>query len=193
MSGPTVAVYEIADTVWRHDYAVSTNGRHVYYVENSKSGVGKFGLTFHQGQDKSAPVAGAIKFHHFSSDMEVGVGDPENAHAVRWERMTRESHMSLKHTFRVSIGGKQTSFTWKRTHSLGEGRLGNLKLVDDSTEAVIAVFSSRKSFLKKTGKLEVYVDYGPQFELVVLQTCLGLRERTRRTNTSAAATGGGGA
>lgn len=189
---PLIAHYEIAHTTWRHHYDVASNGRHIYHVDNSSMKVGKPDLTFHCGPDNNAPIAGTIKFHHFSSDIEIGVGDPRNPSAVRWERVTREGHMSLKHAFRTTVNGQQRQFTWKRTKHMGEGRFGNMKLVDESTQAVIAVFSSGSAFSRQTGKLEVYADFGPQFQLLVLQSCLALRERIRRTNNSAAAAGGAG-
>ena len=51
--------------------------------------------------------------------------------------------------------------------------------------------SSHKS-VDKDGKLEVYVDYGQEFDVLVLITVIALIEKHRRTKQSASASSGGG-
>lgn len=190
--GAPTAHFEIAHTTWRHNYNISTNGRHVYYVDNSQMRIGKPDLTFHAGADNKSPVVGVIEFRHFSSDMEIGIGDPAHPSAMHWESLTRESVLSRKHAFRTKVHGHKRQFTWKRTHSMGEGHFGNLKLVDESNQAVIAVFSSRGAFTRQTGTLAVYANHGQEFDFMVLETCLAMKEKIRRTNNAAASGGGGG-
>lgn len=69
----------------------------------------------------------------------------------------------------------------------------NYKMIDEQTEEVIAVFisSSHKSF-EKEGKLEIYVNYGQEFDVLVLIAVLALVERHRRARQCANSGGGGG-
>lgn len=184
------AQYHIAHTVWRHDYEVS--GSHVFHVDNSALRPGKPDLTFHTGPDTNAPVAGVCKFRHFSSDTEIGLGDPSKS-GISWERMSRESLRKVQYAFCMDLGDRrQHRFTWKRTSSLGGSHTGNLKLVEESSGNVVAVFSSGGSFSKKTGQLDVYVNYGERFAMMVLITGIALREKLRRASNAAASSAGAG-
>jgi hypothetical protein len=184
------AQYHIAHTVWRHDYEVS--GSHVFHVDNSALRPGKPDLTFHAGPDTNAPVAGVCKFRHFSSDTEIGLGDPSKS-GISWERMSRESLRKVQYAFCMDPGDRrQHRFTWKKTSSLGGSHTGNLKLVEESSGNVVAVFSSGGSFSKKTGQLDVYANYGERFSMMVLITGIALREKLRRANNAAASSAGAG-
>lgn len=67
----------------------------------------------------------------------------------------------------------------------------NFKLVEESTGQVVAVFNSEISF-SKCGVLEVKADYGEAFDIMVVNSYVGLYERARRRNNRAAGGGGGG-
>ncbi|KAJ5681463.1 uncharacterized protein N7477_001403 [Penicillium maclennaniae] len=187
------AQYHIAHSVWRHDYEVS--GSHVFHVDNSSLRPGKPDLTFHAGLDTNAPLC---KFRHFSSDTEIGLGDPSKP-GISWERMSRESLRKVQYAFGLNCGdGRHHRFTWKKTSSLGGSHSGNLKLVDESSGNVVAVFSSGGSFSMKTGQLDIYTDYGERFAIMVLISGIALREKLRRAKNasgnsvgSAGAAGGG--
>lgn len=88
-------------------------------------------------------------------------------------------------------GTKQT-FTWKRTHSLGSG-YENHKLVEESSQTVVAVFSSGGNFSKTTGSLDIYSKLGPRFYLMTLISGIALVEKVRRAKQSSAGAGVGAA
>lgn len=182
------AQYHITHSVWRHDYQVS--GSHVFHVDNSSLRPGKPDLTFHAGLDINAPVAGVCMFRHFSSDTEIGLGDPSQP-GIKWERMYRESLWKVQYAFRWNLVDRQQHcFTWKKTSSLGGSHSGNLKLVDESSGYVVAVLSSGGSFSKTTGQLDIYPDYGEQFSIMVLISGIALREKLRREHKAAGAGAG---
>jgi hypothetical protein len=68
----------------------------------------------------------------------------------------------------------------------------NYKLVDEATDRLVAVFTSSLWGGKKSGKLEIYANYGQEFELMVIITALALYEKQRRRDSSSSAGGGGG-
>ncbi|KAJ5698184.1 hypothetical protein N7462_000189 [Penicillium macrosclerotiorum] len=190
-SSPT-AQYLITHSFWRHDYTVTTRGRDVYRVHTSQYSPGKPDLTFYAGPDTSGPVAGVCRYRHFSSDTEIGLGDPRDGR-MYWERMHRDGKMTVRYCFRVRVGRGLQTFTWKKT-SMGQGTFGNLKLVDEAGR-VVAVLSSGSTFSKRTGQLDVYAQYGGTFPMMVLFSGIALREKLRRAsnNAAAAAASSGGA
>lgn len=187
------AQYSITHSLWRHDYEVA--GTHVFHVDNSAFQPGKPDLTFHAGRDTNAPIAGVCKFRHFSSDTEIGLGNPSLPTGMSWERLSSKGFKKVQYAFCMSLADRPPqTFTWKKTHSLGKGGSSNLKLVEEQTQNVVAVFSSGGSFSKRTGQLDIYADYGERFHLMVLITGLALREKLRRkSNAAAGAASGGGA
>ncbi|OQD72585.1 hypothetical protein PENDEC_c020G04758 [Penicillium decumbens] len=102
--------------------------------------------------------------------------------------MSRESLRKVQYAFCMDFGDHQMHrFTRKKTSSLGGSHSGNLKLVEDSTGSVVAVFSSGGSFSTKTDQLDVYANYGERFSTMVLITGIALREKLRRANKSSTA------
>ena len=89
-------------------------------------------------------------------------------------------------------GTKQT-FTWKQTRSLGSGS-ENHKLVQETSQTVVAVLSSGGIFSKKPGYgyLDIYSNLGPRFYLTALISGIAVVERIRRAKPSAAGAGAGG-
>jgi len=89
--------------------------------------------------------------------------------------------------------GERKGFVWKRTHSVGIGdsmpkRFSNRnhKLEDESTGEIVAVYSDNGvGSSKKCGKLQINVDYGKDFDTMVLITGLSILEKERRRRKSA--------
>ncbi|KAJ5355702.1 hypothetical protein N7517_010311 [Penicillium concentricum] len=189
------AQYIITHSSWRSHYDVSTKDKtHLYRVVSSSFTPGKPDLTFHRSADSSGPIAGVCKFRHFSSDCEIGLGDPERPNKMDWQYLHKEGFMKRTHWFCMELedGTKQT-FTWKRTHSLGTGS-ENYKLVEGARQTVVAVFSSGGTFSKTTGYLDIYLHLGPQFYLMALISRLGIVEMdSRQRSTGAGGAAGGGA
>lgn len=186
------AQYSITYSLWSHDYEVA--GTHSFHVDNSTFRPGKPDLTFHAGRDTNAPIAGVCKFRHFSSDTEIGLGNPNLPNGMIWEGLNSTGFMKVQYVFCMRFADRPLqTFTWKKTHSLGLGGSSNLKLVEEQTQNVVAVFSSGGTFSKKASQLDVYANYGERFHLMVLITGLALREKLRRNSNNAAAGVAGGA
>lgn len=196
-SSKPIAQYTITRGVFRSNYDITSNGQHLYHVDNSHWTPGKPDLTFHAGANTNGPIAGVIKYRHFSSDTEIGLGDPSQPHAIEWFCLNRDSMMSVRYSIRMSAGTAGASdqqprtFTWKRTHSLSSRRSGGLKLVDES-DRVVAVLSSGGHFSTTSAQMDVFVQYGDRFHLLVLVSGLALREKLARTRKAAAAGAGAG-
>jgi hypothetical protein len=113
-----------------------------------------------------------------------------------WEYLHKKGFTKRIYWFRMQLddGTKQT-FTWKRTHSLGSGS-ENHKLVEETSQTVVAVFSCGSISSKTTGYLDIYSNLGPRFSLMALISGIALIEKGRRTNQttalSGASAGGGG-
>ena len=183
--------YQITRSFWGGNYNLTSGGTTVYHVESSSLTPGKPDLTFHAGRDARARVVGVCKFRHFSSDTEIGIGSPRSG--MRWERLAREGIMSVRYSFRVTIGRTVETFTWKKTHSMGRGIMGNLKLVRERDAQIMAVISGSSGFTSRSGQMDLYCDsFGSQFKFMVVITGMALRERLRRASAAASGGGGGG-
>lgn len=84
--------------------------------------------------------------------------------------------------------GTRKAFVWKRTNHTPIGddmpstlSTKNFKLIDEHTEELVAVYVNNgvKSW-EKCGKFQINVDYGAQFDVMVLITGLSLLEKERR-------------
>ncbi|KAJ5558048.1 hypothetical protein N7535_009538 [Penicillium sp. DV-2018c] len=187
------AKYIITHSFWKHHYDVSApNNTPLFHVENSSFTPGKPELTFHRGSNSRGEVVGVCKFRHFSSDCEVGLGDPARPGKMDWEYLHKKGFLERAFWFRMQMDdGSKRTFIWKRTHSLGNGH-ENHKLVEESSQTVMAVFSAGSIFSKTTGDLDIYVNPSSRFNMMVLITGIAVVERARRAKSSAAASAGGG-
>lgn len=201
-------LYRIYRPAFHRHYEIKSSEDHLLFYGNvSVFGFKKPEVTLHAGSSDTAPVVAACKFVKFSRGFKLALGDPDDVNTVQWEDMTRDSALGLhsKHRFEMTVPDKtkagyneRRAFLWKRTHNEAvEGRsplkasMRNLKLVDESTGLVVAVFNSEISF-SRCGVLEVKADYGENFDVMVVNSCVGLYERARRRNNGAAAGAGGG-
>ncbi|KAJ5807581.1 hypothetical protein N7447_011037 [Penicillium robsamsonii] len=187
------AQYLITNTFWHHHYNVSTKDEtHLFHVDNSSLTIGKPDLTFHRSPDSNGPIAGVCKFRHFSSDCEIGLGDPERPSEMDWEYLHKQGFIKRIYWFRMQLeDGTKQNFTWKRTHSLGTGR-EKYKLVEETSQTVVAVFSSGRTFSKTPGYLDIYLPLGPRFNLIALISGIAVAERARRARKTKTSQGGGG-
>jgi hypothetical protein len=187
------AKYIITHGFWRHNYEVSApNNTHLFHIENSGFRPGKPDLTMYRGSDSNGEVVGVCKFRLFSSDCEIGLGDPARPGKMDWEYLHKKGFLERSYWFRMQMDdGTKKTFSWKRTHSLGNGH-ENHKLVEESSGTVMAVFSGGSIFSKTTGDLDIYVNPSSRFNLMVLITGIAVVERTRRAKNTAASSAGGG-
>ncbi|KAJ5121096.1 uncharacterized protein N7515_009057 [Penicillium bovifimosum] len=188
------AKYIITHSFWRHHYDVSApNNTHLFHIENSAFTPGKPDLTLHRGSNSHGPVVAVCKFRHFSSDCEIGLADPTRPGKMEWGDLHKKGFLERSYSFRMRMDdGTDKTFIWKRTHSLGNGH-ENHKLVEESSQTVMAVFSAGSIFSKTAGDLDIYVNPSSLFNLMALITGIAVVEKTRRgKNTGASAGGGGG-
>ncbi|GFF42823.1 hypothetical protein IFM46972_07001 [Aspergillus udagawae] len=198
-------LYHIYNTLFRHDYNVhNANKEQLYHVHNSTWTPKKPDLSVHAGTSAEAPVLAVCKFLHFSRHLVVGLGNPETPNSVDWEDLVSLSHLHARYRFQMSLnseyGVERRAFIWKSTHSVGIGDTNpskfswrNYKLVDEATDRLVAVFTSSIWGCKKSGKLEIYANYGENFDLMVIITALALYEKQRRRDNRSSSGGGGGA
>jgi hypothetical protein len=166
-----------------------------FYADISVFTPKKPDLTLHAGTDTNGPIVAVSSFLKFSGQYKIGLGDPAG-NDIRWEDMKRGSLRALAYRWEMELNGERRAFVWKHTRTVGvdnkapsrmSGR--NWKLVDASNNEVLAVFTRDRS-LSKCGDLQITVDYGHDFDSLVLITYLSLYEKARRRNSSH---GGGGA
>jgi hypothetical protein len=195
----TSRLFHVYNT-FSHSLNIATEDKkHLYYVNISMFTPGKPDVTLHAGSDRSAPIAAVCKFIRLSANMNVGLGDPKDPNNVIWEALTKENWDHSKYRWEMTIHSQKTmyaggglgerkAFLWKRTHHVGIGNSmpsmlseRNFKLEDAQTGELIAVYADNgiKSF-KKCGKFQINVDYGSDFDSMVLITGLALLEKERR-------------
>lgn len=184
----TSRLFHVYNRRRKNDFAIFTADRTpLAYVRSSVFTIGKPDLTYHAGETDQAPIAAVSKFINFSRHCKVGFGDPNDPNII-WEDLKR--HKLTSH-YRIEIalnGGARKSFMWKRTHNTPIGddapsklSTKNFKLIDEQTEELLAVYVNNgvKSW-EKCGKFQINVDYGAQFDVMVLITGLSLLEKERR-------------
>ncbi|KAJ5227283.1 uncharacterized protein N7469_007289 [Penicillium citrinum] len=198
----SIVRYNINSTYWKRHYVVS--GQNTIYVKNSKITPGKPDLTFHGG-DSHDPVIGIVKFRHISADIKIGLHD-NNSECLCWKSLSRVERGKFQYSFTHELeNGALETFTWDANHQLSFTRAGSMELIHDRTGDVVAIFANYSAVYPPTTEeesegqvLEVRMDIGESFHLMVLVTCLALYEQMRRRNNSAASganasTGMGGA
>jgi hypothetical protein len=190
----------------RHYEVDDANGHRLYHVDQSLFTKNKPDLTFHEGSDAKGPIVAVSHMPKLSFNCKVGVGDPSSPDSVEWEDLTRESVKASEFRWAISLpestsrgtpSGRR-SFVWKRTHKVGvDGgsvssvTMRNYKLLDAETEELAAVFTSDRGF-STCGVLQINVDHGRAFDLMVMVTCLSLYEKARKRAARAGSHGGGG-
>ncbi|PGH14557.1 hypothetical protein AJ80_05877 [Polytolypa hystricis UAMH7299] len=174
-----------------------------FYVEISVYTPGKPDITLHSGPDKTGPVLGVSKFVTLSSGSKIALGDPD-MHGIVWEDLKKTSFDHSKYEWQMTIyphrdpQGERRAFAWKRTHSVGiDGSKPpwfsglNLKLIDDQTNEILAVFTGSSSWSKR-GTFQINKDYGREFDIMVLLSGMTILERAQRRSSGGGGGGDGG-
>lgn len=181
--------FHVTEESLGHHYNVTTAAdegeKHQFFIENSPSAAEKADLTIHDGADPNGPIIGISKFHRFSSNCDVRLADdnPPKPRQEDWVHLTKKGLVSTSYSFQIPLQGQLATLAWKKTRSMGSGSspYGNMKLVHEQHNDVLAVFSS-DPFSLVTGRLDMYGDYGELFDRWALLTGVAVRERTRRQN-----------
>jgi hypothetical protein len=168
--------------------------RPVFFVETSIVKSSKPSVTLRAGADQSAPIAAVCKFILFSSEIKVGLGDPEDLNNITWETMTIQNRFHRIYRWEMTVttadgqSRERKSFLWKRTHSVGiensipsKFNFKSFKLVGEKTGELIAVFvDNGPRSLKKVGKFQLNKSYGDAWDVLIMVTGLSLFEKQRR-------------
>lgn len=198
-------MYIITNPLFRRHYNInSADDQPLFYAEISMFTPNKPDLILRAGTSSKAPIVAVSKFLKSRGDYKIGIGNPEDVINVQWEDMTKELLHKPKYRFEMTVQcasdqtqSERRSFLWKRTRTIGveneapskwTGR--NYKLVDERTEQVLAVFSGAKR-PGRVGKLQIRVEYGEDFDRMVLVSCLTLCEKARRRKQRSSGGGGG--
>lgn len=176
-------IFNIYKPAFRRHYEIkSTDEQPLYYVNISAS-PRKPDLVLHDGNSDSAPKIAACKFLKLSGNGKLALGDPDDVTNTQWEDMIKQSSIHLKYRFEMMIPGaegrgERRAFVWKRTHSIMVEdtkpfplSMRSLKMIDERTGRVAAVFTRERS-LSKCGKLQIRVEYGEEFDRMVLMSGL---------------------
>lgn len=176
-------IFNIYKPAFRRHYEIkSTDEQPLYYVNISASPK-KPDLVLHDGNSDSAPKIAACKFLKLSGHGKLALGDPDDVTNTQWEDMIKQSSIHLKYRFEMTIPGvegrgERRAFVWKRTHSIMVKdtkpfplSMRSLKMIDERTGRVAAVFTRERS-LSKCGKLQIRVEYGEEFDRMVLMSGL---------------------
>ncbi|KAJ5664590.1 hypothetical protein N7462_011403 [Penicillium macrosclerotiorum] len=174
--------YNISGGNWNSEYQVTSDGAVIYHVKNSSPSQDKPDLTFYSGASTDGSVAGSGKFVRFSSNIQLSLADPSQPSTTTSVCLNKKGIISTRYTLQMTIEGQARSLAWKNTEMNDSfGPSASHKLVDEANE-VLAVFSPGGGRVQKDGVLEVFVDYGTQFDLMALIGALALREKSRKTN-----------
>ncbi len=178
----------------------------VFYVDNSAFTPKKPDVILFRGSDKQGcPVSGVARWKSmYGKTVDVGIGDPglkmENASSIPWETMTAEKKIKMNdHRFKVPGDKSGKTYMWRRTHHEGIEKENNswsgnnYKLLDGETGEVLATFASNRwKSWHKVGKFTFRQDFGEQWQLTALLTCLSLVEKGRRRGRARRTAPGGG-
>lgn len=186
-SSPTSRLFHVYNRRRKNDFAIFTVDKTpLAYVRCSSFTIGKPDVTYHAGETDQAPIAAVCKFINFSRHCKVGFGDANDANIV-WEDLKRYK-LTTHYQIEMTLGGARKAFVWKRTNHTPVGddmpsklSTKNFKLIDEQTEELIAVYVNNgvKSW-EKCGKFQINVQYGTEFDVMVLITGLSLLEKERR-------------
>lgn len=197
--------YTIDKPLFKKCYGISPqdNPNHHQYVRIKHSTGRSPDLTLHDGPDNQAPITAVAHILKTHVGFKIGLGDPGDANAMIWEDVKHANKLrtnfawSMELPLRRGSGiftdsmaeaqshKRRTAFMWKRTRSVAVdgGTIHALstrswKLLDED-ENLLAVFTSNIS-RGQAGVLQVNVDFGKEFDVMVLMTLLAVYERGRR-------------
>ncbi|KAL3965599.1 hypothetical protein ACCO45_002603 [Purpureocillium lilacinum] len=160
-------------TFGQHYDVVSRDGQeHLFYIDVSCSfSRSQPDLTVHAGPNTAAPVVAVAHMPKLSGPFKIGLGDPiSHPNAVRWEDMMRRASPLRR--------CRRNAHLFPRPAQLQARRRGD--------ERGPAVFTSERGH-SACGVLQVNTLWGPDFDLMVLTTCVATYEKARRRSSGAAA------
>ncbi|KAJ5095458.1 hypothetical protein NUU61_004814 [Penicillium alfredii] len=179
--------FHVTEESWGRHYRAVTDskdgGKRHFFIENSQFSSQKPDITIHDGADINDSVIGLSKFRRLSSDCDVTLIEDEQTNKTDWVPLIKKGLVSASYSFYIPIQGQLSHLVWKKTRSMGShsSPYANMKLVDEDSQNVLAVFSS-DTYSLTAGRLDMTGDYGERVDRMVLLTGLAVRERQRRQN-----------
>ncbi|KAL7947991.1 hypothetical protein V8C42DRAFT_271414 [Trichoderma barbatum] len=186
-------IFQITRQWFKYDYHITPEGEETLYkIKNSPfPRGGNPDLALLDGPDKTASPLVVCHMPAFSRHFKIGFGDPADPEDIIWEDFLKPKLGGCERKISASFSkdgaicesgkGHREEFTWKRTHhvgvpgkKLGHSALRNRKLIDERGE-VVAVFT-----FDKTGWLQINVDKGRDFDVMVMMTLVSILEWLRR-------------
>lgn len=185
--------FHISEQPGCHHYNVTTTDlagdEQHFFLENSPFDKSQPDLRMHIGPDITGPVIGVSRYKRFSQDCQISLLDSDEdveKFASNWENvhLAKKGYLSPSFAFQAQRYGEMARFAWKKTRSMGSHAtpLGNLKLVDESSDEVLAVFSS-ESYSLVPGSVEMCGEFGEEFDRLALLTGVSVREKQRRAQS----------
>lgn len=147
--------FHVTEESWGHHYKVVASDREAekryFFVENSSYTPKKPDLIIHDSTEIDGPVVGLSKFWRFTSNCDIRLDD-----TGEWMCLANKGVATPSYTFQIPLQGQMTHLAWKKTRSMGSffGPYGNLKLIDEQSQDVLAVFSSNGDS-SVTGRLDM--------------------------------------
>lgn len=189
-------VFQIKRPAFKLNYEIVPDGEEpLYKIKNCPYPGAAPDLALHDGPDLTAPILAMCHMPKFSRHFKIGFGDPAGPEPVIWEDFIKPKKSSCERRISVvfsSLGsisetgdGERQEFIWKHTRHVGvPGKnlhahsLRNRKLVDERGE-VIAIWTYDTT-IGVAGWLQINVDRGRDFDVMVMITALAICERIRR-------------
>lgn len=196
-TGAPIKTYTVHQTsAWRQSYQeVQFNGRTILWVNARKRMFHNTQVNI-QTEFNAGPIVAACKLGCFMRGLRFWLGNPDCTDKDAWPVAECHGFRSNNFTFQTS---DCRLYQWRRTHDrdLGAKRFGNkdFKLVDTQTGHVIAVFIFKHEVfgVKDAGRIDYFVEFGQELELMSLTVLMGIQEQIREQERAAAASSGGGA
>ena len=150
----------------RHYDIKTSDGECAFYVT-----IPLCGPVLRLGLGKESPSIAESYKRFLSRSITIGVEDPENPKAKRWEEMRRDSSVSYRWAMTLGEeGGEKLSFLWVQMLP------PNYRLLDMQNGDILATFT-RGITSRSCGILQVNKSYGRTFDLMVLTTFITMFSR----------------
>ncbi|KAJ5380745.1 uncharacterized protein N7496_003173 [Penicillium cataractarum] len=186
--------FHITEQPGCHHYYVATTDitgdTQDFFLENSPFDKSQPDLRMHLGPDTTGAIIGESRYKRFSQNCQISLIENDLIYTHSLDNngvkvtLSKKGYLSPSYAFQTSLHGEMGRFTWKKTHSLGKHAtpLGNLKLVNESSDEPLAVFSS-DSYSLVPGCVEMCGEFGEEFDQLALLTGVSVREKQRRSQS----------
>ncbi|KAH7324901.1 hypothetical protein B0I35DRAFT_476103 [Stachybotrys elegans] len=140
------------------------------------------------GFDDTAPVIAVCRLATLFQKYRFGLGDPDMPAKVYWEEMTQPTMLNNSYEWSMDMPstGYRRSMLWKPTRKVRiEGVEASTwgqhyKLGDKTSDAVLAIYTVTSTTGPVRGDLQINIDEGGDFEILVVLSLLAILESSRR-------------